>query len=437
MPKDSMRQSQTSADTAEGIWVSKIELTRLQTSLQEAQETLDAIRNGEVDAIVVSGNQIYTLAGAEHPYRVYVEQMQEGAVTVTAGGIILYCNQKFAEMVGASLDQVISSNITARLSAQVWEAISSVINGAQSAVKCESYLSRENGDSLPVYLTASVLPLSDQTVICLVVTDLTPQKTEEKLRLAKEVAERANLAKDNFLASLSHELRTPLTPALVAISVLQEDETLPPQVLSDLAMIQRNIEMETRLIDDLLDVTRISHGKLELQETALDLHVVLHRAVEVCRPDAKAKGANVTVTLNATNTASMGDAVRLEQAFWNVIRNAIKFTPAGGSIQISTHNSEPRVFQVTVTDSGIGFGPADAPKIFEPFEQGGQNRAGRFGGLGLGLSISRSIVTAHGGVVSGESPGANLGATFQIRLPLRQPIYSSPLKIDAHPASCP
>jgi len=281
------------------------------------------------------------------------------------------------------------------------------------------------------------LPLSDQTVICLVVTDLTPQKAEETLRSAKEVAERANLAKDNFLAALSHELRTPLTPALVAISALQEDETLPPYVLADLAMVQRNIETEARLIDDLLDVTRIARGKLELQEAPLDLHVVLRRAVDVCLPSAEAKRTNVAVTLNATNTVAMGDAVRLEQVFWNVIHNAVKFTPTGGAIRVFTHDAEPQVFQVTVTDSGIGFDPADAPRIFESFEQVERTRAARFGGLGLGLSISRSIVIAHGGEIWAESPGPNLGATFHVRLPLCQPVSSSLLTTDAPSASPP
>ncbi|MBV8813905.1 MAG: PAS domain-containing sensor histidine kinase [Verrucomicrobia bacterium] len=419
MSRHPKEQSRISTDGAEGMWVSKVELTRLRTNLQEAQQTLDAIRNGEVDAIVVSESQIYTLVGAEHPYRVYVEQMQEGAVTVAAGGMIMYCNQKFAEMVGAPLDQVISSNISARLSAPAWENISSVISGASSVFKCESYLNRDNGDCLPVHLTASTLRLSDQTVACLVVMDLTRQKADEQLRLAKEVAERANLAKDNFLATLSHELRTPLTPALVAIFALQEDDTLPPRVLKDLAMIRRNIETETRLIDDLLDVTRIVHGKLELREAALDLHVVLRRAIDVCLVRAETKRVNVSVTFNATDASEIGDALRLQQVFWNVIHNAIKFTPTGGSIRILTHNPEPRVFEAIVSDSGIGFDSADAPKIFESFEQAGPDRARRFGGLGLGLWISRSIVVAHGGEIWGESPGANLGSTFHISLPLR------------------
>ena len=151
-----------------------------------------------------------------------------------------------------------------------WERISAIVIGNESVVKHESILRTRSGEEIPGNFTASKLSLSDQSVICLVVTDLTLQKVDEELRLAKEVAERANLAKDGFLAALSHELRTPLTPALMAISALQQEQSLSSRVLADLAMVRRNIELETRLIDDLLDLTRITHNKLELLEAPLD-----------------------------------------------------------------------------------------------------------------------------------------------------------------------
>ena len=413
-------QPVNSGDGSSGRWVSEDELGVLQASLQEAQETLNAIRNGEVDAIVATGNRIYSLTGAEHPYRVYVEQMQEGAVTVAADGLILYCNQKFADMVGAPLEGVISSVIRTYLSAESWERISAVVIGVESVVKHESTLRGQSGEEIPVNFTASKLSLSDQDVICLVVTDLTLQKLDEELRLAKEVAERANLAKDGFLATLSHELRTPLTPALMAVSALQQDPTLSSRVRTDLAMIRRNILLETRLIDDLLDLTRISHDKLELLEAPLDLHSVLRNAIDVCASGIEGKALDLSLTLDADQTDTVGDIVRLQQVFWNVIRNAIEFTPAGGTIRISTSNSKTDEFTVTIADSGVGFDPADAEKLFESFRQISTDVARRTGGLGLGLAISRGIVNAHGGRIWGESPGANLGATIHIELPLRR-----------------
>ena len=427
-------QSGSSGDGSPGHWVSQDELGLLQASLQEAQETLDAIRNGEVDAIVATGNRIYSLTGAEHPYRVYVEQMQEGAVTVAADGLVLYCNQRFADMVGAPLEGVISSVICSYLSAESWEKISAVVTGVESVVKHESILCSRSGQEIPVNFTASKLSLSDQNVICLVITDLTVQKVDEELRLAKEVAERANLAKDAFLAALSHELRTPLTPALMAVSALQQDQSLSSRVLADLAMVRRNIELETRLIDDLLDLTRITHNKLELLEAPLDLHGVLRSAVDVCASDIEQQNLDLSFDLAANLTNTVGDVVRLQQVFWNVIRNAVKFTPVGGAIHISTSNPEPAQFRVTIADSGIGFEPADAEKLFESFRQVGHDIIREAGGLGLGLAISRAIVNAHGGRIWGQSPGLNLGATIEVELPLRQPVSCTASTTPATPA---
>jgi PAS domain S-box-containing protein len=424
----------SSGDGSPGRWVSQGELGLLEASLQEAQETLNAIRNGEVDAIVATGNRIYSLTGAEHPYRVYVEQMQEGAVTVAADGLILYCNQRFADMVGAPLEGVISSVIRSYLSAESWERISAVVIGVESVVKHESILRGRSGEEIAVNFTASKLSLSDQDVICLVITDLTLQKVDEELRLAKEVAERANLAKDSFLAALSHELRTPLTPALMAVSALLQDQTLSSRVLADLAMVRRNIELETRLIDDLLDLTRITHNKLELLEAPLDLHGVLRNAVDVCASDIEQRNLNLSFDLAANQTNTVGDVVRLQQVFWNVIRNAVKFTPDGGAIHISTSNPEPAQFRVTIADSGIGFDPADAEKLFESFRQVGHDIIREAGGLGLGLAISRAIINAHGGRIWGQSPGLNLGATIEVELPLRQPVPGTASTAPATPS---
>jgi PAS domain S-box-containing protein len=418
MPNDTRGLSQSGADGSSGRWVSEDELGVLHASLQEAQDTLEAIRNGEVDAIVATGNRIYSLTGAEHPYRVYVEQMQEGAVTVAADGLILYCNQRFADMIGSPLEGAMGSVICSYLSLESWEKISAVVAGGESVVKHESVLCCQSGPEIPVNFTASRLSLSDQNVICLVITDLTLQKVDEELRLAKEVAERANLAKDGFLATLSHELRTPLTPALMAVSALQQDKTLSSRAQADLAMIRRNIVLETRLIDDLLDLTRITHNKLELIKIPLDIHSVLQNAVDVCVSGIEAKNLDLSLTLTAKETGTLGDMVRLQQVFWNVIRNATKFTPIGGAIRISTSNPQPGILAIRIADSGIGFEPEDCEKLFESFRQVGEWVTRRTGGLGLGLAISRAIVNAHDGRIWAESAGPNLGANIQIELPI-------------------
>ena len=404
-----------------GRWISKKELDRLQDQLEEARDTLAAIRAGEVDAVVVSGskgNQIYSLTGAEQPYRVYVEQMQEGAVTVSEKGLILYCNRRYAEMLKAPLERVIGASIVPHLSAACWEKISSVFQKNQEAVKHEGILQCADETKLPVHLTSSLLPLQDQEVICLIVTDLSLQKRQEELRLAKEVAEEANLAKDNFLAALSHELRTPLTPALLALASLEQYQSLPDAVIKDISMIRANIQLETRLIDDLLDLTRIASGKLELNDEPVDLHPLLLHALDICRPDIEAKQLRVTLRIEANRSKTTGDAVRLQQVMWNLIRNAVKFTPSGGSITISTQNIDEKRLRVCVEDSGKGFRSEIAPRLFAAFEQNGREITRQFGGLGLGLTISRSIILAHGGSIEAESPGPGRGATFTIYLPL-------------------
>jgi signal transduction histidine kinase/CheY-like chemotaxis protein len=397
---------------------------KLQEELREAHETLEAIRSGEVDAVVVTGphgNQIYSLAGADEPYRIYVERMEEGAVTVSAEAVVLYCNRRFAEMLHAPIERVMGSNLRDHLADATWDTLAAVFTQATGTVKCEASLRREGAKELPVKFTASRLPLDGQEVMCLVTTDLTQSKEQEGLRLAKEIAEKASLAKDAFLAALSHELRTPLNPALIASVALEQDATLPPEVRMQLAMIRRNVELEARLIDDLLDLTRVAQGKLELQSVPLELHAVVLRALEICRPDLEAKRHHLVLNLDARHTRLQGDTVRLQQVVWNLLRNAAKFTPPGGTIALRTDNPSAGAICLEVRDSGIGFGPDAVPRMFLPFEQCDREITRQFGGLGLGLAISRSIVDAHGGTLAAASAGEGRGATFSVTLPLHEP----------------
>lgn len=408
-----------------GRWISENEFTRLNEQLREARETIDAIQSGAVDAVVVkgtNGSQIYSLAGAEQRYRVYVEQMQEGAITASKDGLILYCNQRFALMVKMPLEQVIGSGILNYFATDAWSNISTVFTEQRDVVKHEGVLLSPDGTTLAVHFTASRMPALEEDIICVVVTDLTEQKDRQELRLARDVAEKANLAKDAFLAALSHELRTPLTPVLMAVVALEKAPDLPDYLRRDLTMIRRNVELEARLIDDLLDLTRISKGKLELRLEPLDVHVLVTRALEICRSDSAAACQHFELKLEATDTATMGDAVRLEQALWNLIRNAMKFTPTDGLVTIRTGNDARGQVWIEVHDTGIGFASKDSHKLFDAFEQGGRHVTRQFGGLGLGLAIGSAILVAHGGTIRADSPGLNLGATFTLTFPLRPPV---------------
>lgn len=248
---------------------------------------------------------------------------------------------------------------------------------------------------------------------------------------ARLEAERANLAKDRFLAMLSHELRTPLTPILSSAMALEDEEGLSPEVRASLQMIRRNVELEGRLIDDLLDLTRISKGKVQLSREIVDGHSLLHNALDICRSDLDAKNLGLTLNLAATTVRLDADPARLQQIFWNLIKNAIKFTPDGGKVTISTANDESGNFRVQVEDTGMGIDGESLPKIFKAFEQG--ERA-HLGGLGLGLAITKALVETHQGKIAADSRGTGKGACFSVELPTSVQEIDRKVKKNATPA---
>lgn len=245
---------------------------------------------------------------------------------------------------------------------------------------------------------------------------LTERKREgEILKHAKEAAEAANSAKDQFIAVLSHELRTPLTPVLATVTSLETSDSFPDHFRSDIHTIRRNVEMESRLIDDLLDVTRISKGKIELYRETVDAHACLQNTVEICKNEIADKDLKLSFDLSAANHYVLADAARLQQVFWNLLKNGIKFTPEGGSIRLSTSNEGERL-RIAFTDTGIGIEPELMDRIFNAFEQGEQTKTRQFGGLGLGLSIAKTVVELHDGTLTCQSDGKNRGACFSVEL---------------------
>jgi PAS domain S-box-containing protein len=234
---------------------------------------------------------------------------------------------------------------------------------------------------------------------------------------AKAEAEKANQAKDHFLAVLSHELRTPLTPVLAAAQLLQRRPGLGADAVGPLEIIQRNVQLQARLIDDLLDLTRIARGKLELKRKPIDICTVIERAVEIAKPDIDARRLEFGVILKDAPHRVNGDASRLQQVVWNLLTNAVKFTPEGGCVGLRCEREDDQVI-IEVSDSGIGIEAQAADKIFDAFEQGGRTVTRQFGGLGLGLAIAKRLVEMHDGKISVYSEGRNRGATFRVRLPL-------------------
>ncbi len=255
------------------------------------------------------------------------------------------------------------------------------------------------------------------------------------MRKAKIAAERASKAKDDFLAMLSHELRTPLTPALAAASYLAERENLPPEYREEVNAIWRNVELEARLIDDLLDITRIARGKIELHREAVDAHRLLRNVVEIAHKDMLDKKIELVLELHALASHIWADPVRVQQVFWNVVNNAVKFSNREGRITIRTANDDAK-FAVEISDTGIGIEPEQQDRIFHAFEQAEVSITRKFGGLGLGLTISRTLLELHGGTIEVRSSGKNLGTTFRMTLDsIAAPTAVSPATGNGEPRS--
>jgi signal transduction histidine kinase/ActR/RegA family two-component response regulator len=261
--------------------------------------------------------------------------------------------------------------------------------------------------------------------------DVTEQrKAAEELERAKEEAERANREKDRFLAVLSHELRTPLTPVLTTVQTLELDGKLPPETREALRVVRRNVELEARLIDDLLDLTRIARGKLALSKQTTDAHEKLRHVIQICDGERRGKQIELRLELLAQRQWVQCDPARLQQVFWNLLKNAVKFTNTGGTVTVRTANRDDGSLRIDVIDTGVGIEPAILGRIFDAFEQGDKQVTRAFGGLGLGLAISKALVDLHGGKISAYSDGPGTGATFTLELATVAPPAPAETMID-------
>jgi CheY-like chemotaxis protein len=220
---------------------------------------------------------------------------------------------------------------------------------------------------------------------------------------------------------LSHELRTPLTPVISTLESLETESAQTDDTKYALAMIRRNIELETRLIDDLLDFTRIARDKMQMRFAPVNTHLAISNVVEICSAEAASKRLRVQLNLQADAHFVAADAAKFQQIIWNLLKNAIKFTPENGEILICSSNPSQGVLSISLRDTGIGMEPEVIQRIFDPFEQGNRSFESRFGGLGLGLAISKSLAQAHGGTLAAQSEGRDRGSTFTLSMQALSP----------------
>lgn len=265
--------------------------------------------------------------------------------------------------------------------------------------------------------------------------DITEQKAaEEDLHQAKLQAEAASRSKDQFIATLSHELRNPLNPVLLVASDALSEPNLSEEARAAWRLVQKNVSLEAALIDDLLDLTRIEQGKVTLASAQRNAHAILNDAIETVQLGMTEKNQLLERHFEATKATVLVDSVRLQQVFWNVLNNAVKFTPPGGRISVRTRNPGGDRLRIEISDNGIGMTHVELARVFDAFSQGehADGAVRRYGGLGLGMAITRQLVEMHGGVIQASSPGRDGGAVFIIELPLCGAVAVAPQPVESN-----
>ena len=372
-----------------------------------------------------------------------VDSSDDAIVSRDLSGMVMSWNAGAERVFGYTAEQMIGQPIACLVPVASRDEEETILRRLRAGERIDHYETvriTADGRELNVSLTVSPVRNAAGKIVgaSKTVRDITPRKqAEAALKQARDEAEAANHAKDDFIAVLSHELRTPLTPALAAASDLEASPPADPAELrASLAIIRRNIELEARLVDDLLDLTLIRRGKLRIRSAPLDLHATLREALAIVEPTFRTKGIAVSTELGARDHFVSGDATRLAQVFANLLTNAGKFTPERGRVSVRTIGSLGSL-EVEVSDSGIGIDAELLPRIFEPFRQGGANTARGFVGLGLGLSVAKSLIEAHGGTIEARSPGHDRGATFVVTLPALAAQAPSPAGEPAAPIAEP
>jgi len=398
----------------------------LRTRLAEAEEMLRAIRHGEIDALVVEGGggqQIYTLHSAEEPYRNLVEQMQEGAVVLTAGGAILYSNASFAALVGEPLESVVGTGIDRFVNLSDRDDFESLLRAGSGRRRSRLVGAGAGAFDVSLSLTTTASVGGDR--LNLIVTDLRElfEATSNRDR-----AEHDNRTKDEFLAMLAHELRTPLGAIANAVRVLERARVEGEHAARAHTVIARQVGHISQLITDLLDVERVVSGKIRLQRQPMDMAEAVRRAVATFTGDAE---LDRRIDISTEPVWIDADAVRIEQVLTNIVTNAVKYTPPDGRIRV-TLRADGDDAVLTVEDLGFGISPALLPFIFDMYVQADRTLDRARGGLGIGLPLVRRLVELHGGSITAVSAGEGQGSTFTVRLkqipPVRAVALSPPLE---------
>jgi PAS domain S-box-containing protein len=356
-------------------------------------------------------------------FKALVDSSDDAIIMKDLNGIIRTWNKGAERIFGYKPEEIIGKSVTELMPPALRKEEPEILARIRAGKRIDHYETIricKDGRLVDISLTVSPIINGEGRIVgaSKIARDITEKKRwEAEIKRAHDEAEQANHAKDEFLATLSHELRTPLNPVLLLASESAADYDLPPGIRANFDVIRRNIELEARLIDDLLDLTRVRTGKLRIEKSDVNIYAVLSDTISIVQKEIERK--QITLKQNFTDAESIifGDAVRIRQIFWNVLKNAIKFTPRRGTITVESR-TEYGQYVVIISDNGIGMTPDELAAAFEAFKQGAHSREGRFGGLGLGLAISKRFVELHSGSITAASSGPDRGSTFTIQFPL-------------------
>ncbi|HEY1911093.1 MAG TPA: HAMP domain-containing sensor histidine kinase [Vicinamibacterales bacterium] len=336
-----------------------------------------------------------------------VEHMGEGVLTLSGDGTILYANARFAEMLERSTIDLIDRSLASFVASDDRALVQSLLDAQSWREECR--LVTQRGTEVPVQLSSTALTVEGGRTMAVVVSELTPE------RLNKAIYE-ANLLKDEFLATLSHELRTPLNIILGWTRMLLTGQLSPDATQHALELVEKNARTQSRLVSDLVDMSRVATGTLRVELQVLPIVPALEAAIDSVRLPAEAKEIAIDRAWLVENASVLADPVRLQQILWNLLSNAVKFTPVGGHVGVSAMPVADAV-KIEIADSGIGIDHHFVSYVFDRFRQAEAGPTRGYGGLGLGLAIVRDLVRLHHGVVAANSAGLGRGATFSVTLP--------------------
>ena len=406
-------------------------------ALENARSILSARRRAEEELLAAKE----ALRESEQRFRAIFERAAVGIAISNLDGGLAEVNDKFVEILGYS-PQELAGMTAYQIShpddvASTREQVARLVAGEISEYSYEKRYVRKDGRVVWTLTSVGLLkdPQGRPRQFVGVIEDITARKqAQDGERAARAEAERMSELKDEFLATLSHELRTPLGAILGWAQVIAARPMEGEELLRAVQVIERNARAQTRLIEDLLDMSRITSGKVRLDVQPVEPAAFIEAALETVRPGADAKRIRLEQVLDPKAGPISGDPGRLQQVIWNLLSNAIKFTPAGGKVQVVLARVNSHI-EISISDSGIGIRPEFLPHVFDRFRQADGSTTRRHGGLGLGLAIAKHLVELHGGSLKAHSAGESRGATFIVDLPLTAVHRAQPAPERAHPGS--